>query len=480
MNKSRMYPSQYPEIQCRRSIENHALRSLLYEDSATTTRTTTKSLPPPNSTSPSSLSSSSSPKSIKRSLEFSSPTNLHNSYAASLPQQQPFNHQSLFSSIHTSDQNLNEFMELTHEKEVIKRNRNKHKENKNDFNNGTNIEYNEKQTLLFLEAYQSWGKKEVRPPPMSPPISCMSNFEHEFDKWNMDSAVPIDNVFEVIGNDEQDMEKNGNDDVMKVANMNHNCSNNSDSLDAEVESVFESLKELTLMDKFKGLIKKKSPLMTNKKDEESGTITLLVDNKVCAFDGDRLFQEGTKLPQELRVGLPGGHFEKNETKQECMQHQHSLIQPNTEKQQSESTQPLGLKPAPPIPLLINPAPPLPPPPLACYSSCSSACSSLTILPNELVSLPQEQRSTLYTNEEWKSLYPVKSILKCKVNRNFDIEVRETLKQDEVQFDEFWHNFEISELAKSNLANEQLLTLMRMEQVQKYYYDYRGGENYDKE
>ena len=67
-----------------------------------------------------------------------------------------------------------------------------------------------------------------------------------------------------------------------------------------------------------------------------------------------------------------------------------------------------------------------------------------------------------------------------MNRNFDIEVRETLKQDEVQFDEFWHNFEISELAKSNLANEQLLTLMRMEQVQKYYYDYRGGENYDKE
>ena len=479
-----MYPSQYQEIQGRRSIENHALRRLLYEDSATTTRTTTKSLPPPNSTSPSSLSSSSSPKSIKRSLEFSFPTKSHNSYAASLPQQQPFNHQSHFSSIHTCDQNLNEFMELTHEKEVIKRNRNKHKENKSDFNNGTESEYNEKQTLLFLEAYQNWGKKEVRPPPMSPPISCMSNFEHEFDKWNMDSAVPIDNVFEVIGNDEQDMEKNGNDDVMKVANMNHNCSNNSDSLDAEVESVFESLKELTLMDKFKGLIKKKSPLMTNKKDEESGTITLLVDNKVCAFDEGGLFQEGTKLPQELRVGLHGVQFEKNETKQECMQHQHSLMQPNTEKQQSESTQPLKLKPAPPIPPLINlPPPPLlppPPPPLPCYSSCSSACSSLTTLPNELVLLPQEQRSTLYNHEEWKSSHAVKSILKCKVNRNFDIEVEEILKQDEVQFDEFWHNFEINELAKCNFANEQLLTLMRMEQVQKYYHECRGDEYYDKE
>ncbi|KAI5958608.1 hypothetical protein KGF57_002453 [Candida theae] len=67
------------------------------------------------------------------------------------------------------------------------------------------------------------------------------------------------------------------------------------------------------------------------------------------------------------------------------------------------------------------------------------------------------------------LDPPKSILKCKVNQNYNQESIESLKQDSMQFDEFWRKFELMEQAKNNYTNDELLNTMRLEQVRNYYY-----------
>ncbi|RLV91923.1 hypothetical protein JA1_003483 [Spathaspora sp. JA1] len=63
----------------------------------------------------------------------------------------------------------------------------------------------------------------------------------------------------------------------------------------------------------------------------------------------------------------------------------------------------------------------------------------------------------------------KSILKTKLNKNYEVEARFTEQDDEVELNEFLENFENSEKQKS--ANESSLNSLRIKQVQNYYHNY---------
>ncbi|KAI5954955.1 hypothetical protein KGF54_001516 [Candida jiufengensis] len=77
-------------------------------------------------------------------------------------------------------------------------------------------------------------------------------------------------------------------------------------------------------------------------------------------------------------------------------------------------------------------------------------------------------STIYTTNPSTNTTIIKSILKNKTNENYNVEIRECLKQESIQFDEFWHNFEMNEQSKNNNYNEDVLNQLRLEQVRKYY------------
>ncbi|EGW35809.1 uncharacterized protein SPAPADRAFT_48770 [Spathaspora passalidarum NRRL Y-27907] len=63
----------------------------------------------------------------------------------------------------------------------------------------------------------------------------------------------------------------------------------------------------------------------------------------------------------------------------------------------------------------------------------------------------------------------KSILKSKINRNYEMETVQSLKEEAVDFQHFWENFENMEHEKS--AKEETLSSIRVEQVQNYYHNY---------
>ncbi|KAI5964919.1 hypothetical protein CANMA_003429 [Candida margitis] len=351
---------------------------------------------------------------------------------------------------------------------------------------------------VVLEVYEQKRKLYNSPrESLSPPLS-MINFNFEFDNnWSLDDLPPMDDgkfgervrlEAEASGNfksqDLSSLPSQGDIQLSGQSTTGDDDENDIMGQSLELNSIIESMNELTLLDKFKGMFKRNSTNMLKRLNGSSFDLLLFKNGELGMMDDDELSTRigstsslsNLPLPSKIKFHKQAdadanetgdGHFS---TIPSTLTSTPTPITPNNYHPASNSTQHYHYhhrhhhkcnrgKPT---------------------SSSSSPKRKKSFLHLRSASLPFnifDFKSNYYTPSTTTNgkpsccqfLDPPKSILKCKVNQNYNQESIESIKQDSVQFDEFWRKFELMEQSKNNYSNDELLNSMRLEQVRNYYY-----------
>ena len=361
---------------------------------------------------------------------------------------------------------------------------------------------------VILEVYEQKKSKGLCTTTTIEPRSSASstlNFNFDFDNWSLDELPQMDDgkfsdrIQHALSNDlgpevlvltPPSPPAEESDDIEEQDQFGGDVKDHG----LELNSMIESMKELTLLDRFKGMIRKNSTNMFKRLNSSSFDLALFEQG------GDGIIEDGSTriLPSSALAIAPSptkikfeeyvaSEFEQGQahtmpSASTCTptpitpnnyhptrkhkrhrhshhhhhHHHHSRHQKCTRAQLSTPSSSSTTSPKRKKSFLHFRSASLPfnlfDFKLAATSSCS--CTS----------------SAKHSSASFILNHPPKLILKCKVNQNYNQESIESIKQDLMQFDEFWRKFEMMEQAKNNYSNDDLLNSMRLEQVRNYYYD----------
>lgn len=322
---------------------------------------------------------------------------------------------------------------------------------------------------VVLEVYEQIKKPCLATgEPHSSPLSTI-NFNFEFDNWSLDELPPIDD-----GKFSDRIQLESTNDlrpgVLLLLPLQDDIEQDhfsGDTMDQSLElnSMIESMKELTLLDRFKGMIRKNSTNMLKRLNSSSFDLLLFKNGENGIMDGSTGIVSSSPSPNKIK-------FEA------------FVVSESDEKDQGQAHTMPSASTCTPIPITPNNYHPTQRSIHHHHHNhqkhSRSKLSSSTpkrrksflhlrsaSLPFNLFDFKLNSASTTKTSSPF--LNPPKLILKCKVNQNYNQESIESIKQDLIQFDEFWRKFELMEQAKNNYSNDELLNSMRLEQVRNYYY-----------
>ena len=348
----------------------------------------------------------------------------------------------------------------------------------------------------------------------SSPLSVM-NFNFEFDNWSLDELPPMDDG---KFNERIKLESANNSQpgvllllLPLQGDIEPNQNGGDEAMDQSMElnSMIESMKELTLLDRFKGMIRKNSTNMLKRLNSSSFDLLLFKNGENGFMDATtRIVVPSSSLSLSNSPSPSKIKFEEY-VKSESDEPKDQQNQQNQHDQQDQAN---SMMPS------VSTSTPTPITPNNYYSTFKSTrhhkrnkgklSTTTCTTPSSSSSSPKRKKSFLHLrsaslpfnffdfklnrHQHHHSHYnhhhlskgdhktsdyccsqlhldPPKLILKCKVNQNYNQESIESIKQDLIQFDEFWRKFELMEQAKNNYSNDELLNTMRLEQVRNYYY-----------
>lgn len=322
---------------------------------------------------------------------------------------------------------------------------------------------------VVLEVYEQIKKPCLATrEPHSSPLSSI-NFNFEFDNWSLDELPPMDDG---KFSDRIQLESTNDlrPEMLLLLPMQSDIEQDYFSGDAinqslELNSMIESMKELTLLDRFKGMFRKNSTNMLKRLNSSSFDLLLFKNGENGIMDGSTRIVSSSPSPNKIKFE----EFVASESDEKDQGQAHTMPSAST---------------CTPTPITPNNYHPTQNPIHRHHhhhqKHSRSKLSSSTpkrrksflhlrsaSLPFNLFDFKLNSTSTTKTSSPF--LNSPKLILKCKVNQNYNQESIESIKQDLIQFDEFWRKFELMEQAKNNYSNDELLNSMRLEQVRNYYY-----------